>query len=110
MKQMKIPFENIVKYEFSGIAKALKPTIFKDGDSFCCLLGADPQNGVMGCGPSPKDAVEDWDQNLKTHLKDAPEKDPVVIYAKKVLLSISEVIPQHVQEFYDQFYPLKKKH
>lgn len=45
--------------------KKEKPTIYEDGDAFCCVSGADPVDGVFGCGPTPEDAVIDWADNYK---------------------------------------------
>jgi len=45
----------------------LKPEIFKDGDAWCCLLGADLQIGIAGFGKTPYEAVLAW--NLEWHCK-----------------------------------------
>lgn len=105
---MKINPKSIIAIELHGVAKALQPIVFKDGNSYCCFLGTDPQIGVFGCGDTPQDAVGEWDKNLKEHLSKSDEKDEVVIYVKAVLASIPKVIPPHVQEFYDQFRPVDK--
>jgi hypothetical protein len=47
--------------------RILRPTVYRDGNSFCCLLGADPQSGIFGCGDTPEDAMDDWD-NAYQHL------------------------------------------
>ena len=37
-----------------------KPRIFKDGDSWCCLLGENIQEGVCGFGDTPSLATQDF--------------------------------------------------
>ena len=63
--------------------RALKPVVFQDGDSFCCLLGPDLQAGVFGCGASAKEAITDWDIHLKERIKDPIENDEVTQYIKE---------------------------
>ena len=53
------------------IAKTLTPAVFRDGDSYCCVLGPDPVEGVVGCGGSPLEAVEDWTRNYQKKYPDA---------------------------------------
>lgn len=35
--------------------------VFKDGDSFCCLLGEDIQTGICGFGETPAKACGEFD-------------------------------------------------
>lgn len=73
MKQMKLPAEMIIPYDYEapGVpesVKTLRPVMFKDRerdmgtscDGFCILLGEDPQVGIMGCGKCLEEAIEDW--------------------------------------------------
>lgn len=99
---------SIIDIEFDGVAKVLNSTVFKEGNSYCCILEPNPQVGVFGCGDSPIEAVNDWDKNLKERLSKSDEKDEIVIYVKSILASIPKIIPPHVQEFYDQFRPVDK--
>jgi hypothetical protein len=95
----------------SGAAQLLKPVVFKEGDSFCCLLGPDPQTGIFGCGPTPKQALSDWEEHLKEYLATADEDDYVLEYVNSIIAKEKEpkVIPPHVQAFYDQLRPVKKR-
>ena len=65
-------------------ARALQPLVWKDGDSFCCLLGPDPGVGVFGCGNTPLLAIVDWDVHLTNRLAEPVENDEVVEYVKDV--------------------------
>jgi hypothetical protein len=73
MKQMDVPAEMKIEmnYEDADLpeaVKTLKPLVFKDGDSFCCLLGPDPQEGVFGCGPTQQEALNDWEANMRKRI------------------------------------------
>jgi hypothetical protein len=65
-------------------AKKLQPLVWKEGDSFCCLLGSDPEAGVFGCGETPLLAIVDWDTHLTNRLAEPEENDEVVEYVKDV--------------------------
>ena len=38
----------------------LKPKLYKDGNQWCCLLGENIQEGIVGFGETPHKAVMDW--------------------------------------------------
>jgi hypothetical protein len=70
MKQMDVPEEMKVEYNLDDwqvpvSAKILQPVLFKDGDSYCCVLGPDPTEGILGCGPTPDLALQDWDVHVR---------------------------------------------
>lgn len=65
-------------------ARTLRPLVWKDGDSFCCVLGPDPSTGVFGSGDTPMLAIVDWDVHLTNRLADPAENDEVVEYVKDV--------------------------
>lgn len=48
--------------------RILRPLVYKDGDSFCVVLGPNPQDGVFGCGNTAKEALKDWDVHLQEYL------------------------------------------
>jgi len=45
--------------------RQVKPIVYKDGDSFCCVSGPTLQEGIVGCGPTPELAMQDWDEHYK---------------------------------------------
>lgn len=109
MQQMSVDPSQIVTVEYSDAAILLKPVVFKDGDSFCCILGPDPQMGVFGCGNTPEEALEEWNDQLKLRLKRSNQDDEVV---QMVMGKISEkkAAPSWtMQDFYSQFRPIRKK-
>lgn len=93
MKQMHVDPSSVISVPLTGAAKALHPIVFKEGDSFCALLGPDPQAGVFGCGSTPKSALTDWDEHLKEHLATAGDDDEIVQHVKGVLTKQPEEKP-----------------
>jgi hypothetical protein len=103
---MHIDPANVVEVPLQGPATILKPVVFKEGTGYCCILGADPQTGVMGCGDTPEAALADWDSQLKKRLAKAADNDEVVKHVKQLLADKPR--SSQVQAFYDQFRPVKR--
>lgn len=64
--------KDIVKVDYrkyDDATQTIKPLVYKDGDSFCCLSGKDPEVGVFGCGDSPEEAIKDWREALSNELE-----------------------------------------
>jgi len=125
MKRIKVPKDQQVTIAFTGVASILQPVLFKNGDSYYCLLGGDPKTGVFGRGNTPKEAVKNWDDQLKEHLSKAGKNDEVVQYINEILRNkaseqeneeayyksskeYDEERAKEVQRFYDQFKPRKR--
>lgn len=84
----------LVDAKLKGIADKLKPSVFRQGDSYCVLYGADAQNGILGYGISIEEALTDWEGNLiKTLHND--------IEIKRVLAHTNP--PQDVSAFLDDY-------
>jgi hypothetical protein len=87
MKQMQVPEEMRVNIDFNEDDLPLSvirfhPVVFRDGDSYCCLLGPNPSEGVFGCGKTAKEALLDWDINLQERIKEGNDNDEVTAYVK----------------------------
>jgi hypothetical protein len=96
MEQMQIPEDMKVDVDYDTVdlpdsAKILEPVVFKEGDSYCCLLGPDPQTGIFGCGDTAELAVEDWNKNLQDAMVHITEGDPEVLKYVNEKLSASPV-------------------
>ena len=77
-----------VDFQRPGIpytANVLQPLVFKHGDDYCCVLGGDPQSGVVGYGRTVEQALQNWDQLLADRIKIAGDDDPLVAYVKETL-------------------------
>lgn len=65
MKTMSIDKEIIqVDYTVDGIPASVKnfrPTVYRDGDIYHCILGTDKETGVFGSGKSLEEAFQQWD-------------------------------------------------
>jgi hypothetical protein len=79
MKQMQVPQSMLVdiNYDDQSIpdsVREFRPAVYRDGDSFCVLLGEDPQAGIFGCGETKEQAIKDWDthfsERVNAHAKD----------------------------------------
>src|SRR5678815_3620447 len=90
MEQFNVPEEMKVKVDYSdptlpAAAKLFKPLVVLDGDSYCCIFGPDPQQGILGCGNSPKEALRDWDKHLRERVRQADKNDEVLKYIVETL-------------------------
>jgi hypothetical protein len=110
MEQMQVKPDAIIQVPLYGAAKALHPVVFREGNDFCVILGPNTQDGVFGCGDILKAALEDWNERLQDHLVVAGNNDEVVSYVREVMTSGQQEKPalKRVQDFYDQFRPVKK--
>ncbi|HQW16216.1 MAG TPA: hypothetical protein PKY86_05340 [Niabella sp.] len=85
MKQMKIPaaMQIDIDFEQDDLSKAVKdlhPVLWHDGQGYCCLLGPDPQEGILGCGMTKEEALSDWEINLRERVQTAGADDEVGQY------------------------------
>lgn len=62
---------NITQHVFNMLAsrlapcvEQLKPRIFPDGNKWCCLYGENIQDGIVGFGDTPIQAVGDFEKNF----------------------------------------------
>jgi hypothetical protein len=90
MKQMELPEEMKENIDYSDMnlpvsVRVLRPLVFKDGDSFCVVLGPDLQEGVFGCGKTANEALNDWNIHLKERMEQGDENDELANYIKKIL-------------------------
>lgn len=77
-----------VEYEdrqMPSLIKEFRPMVFKDGNSFCVILGPDPQEGVFSCGATPEAALLDWDKHLRERAKDPKAGDELDEYIQDIL-------------------------
>lgn len=73
MEQMLIAKEAIVDINYGdtqlpSFVQQFKPTVFREGNAFCVLLGPDPQAGIFGCGDTLESALKDWDNHLSDEI------------------------------------------
>lgn len=90
MKQLEVPDDIKVTIDLNDkkvpdSVKTFQPVLFKDGNSFCCVLGPDPQEGVFGCGDTPIEALKDWDKNLQQRKEVTDKDDEVAAFIHRII-------------------------
>jgi hypothetical protein len=65
MKKMSIDKEIMhIDYTREGIPESVKnfrPSVYRDGEIYHCILGTDKETGVFGSGKSVEEAFLEWD-------------------------------------------------
>ncbi|PWV56760.1 hypothetical protein [Chitinophaga sp. S165] len=66
MERMSLEKETVhIDYTAEGVPESVKnfrPTVFRDGDNYCVILGTDKETGVFSCGGSIEEALQEWDR------------------------------------------------
>lgn len=90
MDQMNIP-ENLqisIDYEdpkLPGTVAIFKPLLWKERESFCCIVGPNPQTGVFGCGETAQEALIDWDKHLQALIDNPRANNEISEYVTKTM-------------------------
>lgn len=50
-----------VSYEYMRPSVIFRPSIYQDGQQFCCLLGENLQEGIAAFGNTPDEATRNFD-------------------------------------------------
>lgn len=82
MIQLTIDPELIVNYDFTAAEvnrtlKNLQPVVYKNGNGYHCLLGPNLEEGILGTGSSPEEAIYDWELKLQERIQSPSEDDEV---------------------------------
>ena len=90
MEQLNVPEEMKIPIDYGdqqipASVKTFRPLLYQEGESFCCILGPDPQSGIFGCGKTPQEALEDWDVNLSDRIKYHTDDDEIARYIADTL-------------------------
>lgn len=90
-ESMRVPID-YTRNDLPTAVKELKPVVFKDGDSYCTLLGPDPQQGIFGCALTVEGSLEDWQRDLRVRTAIVGDRDEILqeIKAKMLALGISQ--------------------
>ncbi|KQS30920.1 hypothetical protein ASG33_11175 [Dyadobacter sp. Leaf189] len=97
MEQMKIDQDALVSVDFENEAltrnlKIFRPAVFKDGDTYKCLLGPDLDSGILGVGDTARAAMLDWDVKLNEFLTAHDPNDPLAQYVLDMLATTSNMV------------------
>ena len=90
MQQIVIDEELIVPldYESPQLSKAVKqfkPTLYREGEAFVCVLGPDKEQAIYGHGVTEDEALKNWGEEFKERVKSKGENDVVAQYIKDTL-------------------------
>jgi hypothetical protein len=118
-----MPRRKKIEIELEGLPKLLGAEVYAEASHFVCLMPLDAKGSVIGRGDSVADAINAWDVNLKGHLRNAGDDDPIVKYVKGLLggtpsteevssvikgpikVAIKKTREQNMAEFEAQFIP-----
>ena len=90
MRQMNVNEDLKVEIDFTtweipSPATILQPLVFREGNSYHCLLGPNLEEGVLGEGDTPYSAIQNWEINLKQRISSGNSDDEVGQYIKDSL-------------------------
>lgn len=90
MKQMDFTPDLRIEIDFKSAKRSrtvntLQPVVFKDDNSFCCLLGPDLNYGIKGFGHTADEAIDDWETSLKKRIKTPSKNDELAKYVVSML-------------------------
>jgi hypothetical protein len=90
MQQMVIDEKLLVPLDYesgdlSPSIKQFRPTLFKDDEKFCCLLGPDFDRGIFACGATEEEALSTWEEEFKQRLTSTGEDDEIAKYIRDTL-------------------------
>ena len=82
---MNVPEETKVTIDFddkeqSEAVRTLQPLVFKEDGRFCCVLGPDKQDGVVGYGETVQAALEEWESELRKRIIYPKKNDEVAAF------------------------------
>lgn len=73
MERLSLEKETVhIDYTREGIPESVKnfrPSVFRDGDNYHCILGNDKETAVCGSGQSVEEALLDWDHAYQDKTK-----------------------------------------
>ncbi|MGN7786368.1 hypothetical protein ACTJIJ_17680 [Niabella sp. 22666] len=90
MTQMIIPMEMQVRLDYERtdwppLVRELRPIIWEEGTSYCCLLGPDFREGILGYGPTIEEAVADWELNVQERLAHHEPGDEIAAFIEETI-------------------------
>lgn len=73
MKQMHVAENQKVDFNYDNadvpeMVKILRPLVYKEGNTFSCLLGPDLKTGIYGGGNTAEEAVRKWAEILEKRI------------------------------------------
>ncbi|WP_276484158.1 hypothetical protein [Paraflavitalea pollutisoli] len=102
MQQLSVPEELLIKIDYDSVdlpaeVQEFRPTVYRNGEEYCCLLGPDPELGIFGNGMTVREAVNNWVQDFKERLASPLPDDEVVIFIQNNRAINSRDVTTHVE-------------
>lgn len=66
------------------VFKEFNPVVYQEGNSFCVLLGENPQSGIFGYGKTTALAVADWVNRFNQRMVEHKKGDELVNFVRKM--------------------------
>lgn len=98
MNHIEIDPDFVVHKKFYGAAEFLKPTLFWDGAKYCCLLGANADEGLLTAAGTPTLALKLWNNAVLTRLQVPDENDFIYNYVRELIQKASSAERIHALE------------
>lgn len=83
-KSLVVPLDYDSK-KLHGYIRQFKPTLYREGEAFVCVLGPDEETAIYGRGSTEDEALQDWETAFNERLKSKGENDVVVQYIKDTI-------------------------
>lgn len=102
MQQMTVSEALLIKIDYDSVdlpaeVQEFRPTVYRDGELYCCLLGPDPELGIFGNGMTVREAVNNWVQDFNERLASPLADDEVVIFIQNNRAINSRDVTTHVE-------------
>ena len=90
MKQILIGEDLIVpidydSLEYSAAIRQFRPTLYKQDEQFCCILGPDQEQAIYATGATEDEAIKNWNIAFKERMKSKAEDDEIAQYVRDTL-------------------------
>lgn len=62
-EKIRVDFSNL---DLPPAVRNFMPDVYRNGDSYLCILGTEPDRLIIGTGATVMRALEDWDRSYHT--------------------------------------------
>lgn len=91
MEQFQVPpYMEVIELDYKNQThprsiELFHPVVFRDGNTYCVLLGPNRETGVFGSGKTQEEAVIDWELQLREKINAEESDDEVGSYIQEVI-------------------------
>lgn len=73
--------------DHSRFIRKLRPSVYRHGNEYYCLIGSGQQGRILGRGATPGIAIKNWEDNLVRRLENVEDDDNITKLARRRLIS-----------------------